>query len=102
MNVTSRILCVEPDPLVLETRCSVLKLSGYDTSAASIPLAESLLARQTFDLIVVSSRLRDADKRRIFDAARGARIMMLVGSITPSELLSTVSERLQLANCHSA
>jgi DNA-binding response OmpR family regulator len=102
MNPTSRILCVEPDPLVLETRCSVLKLSGYDTSAASIQVAESLLARQTFDLIVVSSRLRDTDKRRIFDAARGTRIMMLVGSVMPSELLSKVSERLQLAHCQTA
>ena len=102
MNVTSRILCVEPDPFILETRCSLLKHSGYDTSAASIPLAESLLARQTFDLIVVPSRLRDADKRRIFEAARGTRMMMLVGSVTASELLSTVSERLQLANCHTA
>jgi DNA-binding response OmpR family regulator len=102
MNVTSRILCVEADPLVLETRCSVLKHSGYDTSAASIQVAESLLARQTFDLIVVSSRLRDEDKRRIFEAARGTRMMMLVGPIMPSELLSTVSERLQLANCPTA
>lgn len=101
MNTTSRILCVEPDPLLLETSCSVLNLSGYDASAASIQVAENLLARKTFDLIVVSSRLPDADKRRIFDAARGARIMMLAGPIVPSELLSKVSERLQLANCQS-
>ena len=102
MNATSRILCVEPDPLVLEPCCFALRLWGYDTSAASTQVAEKLLARQTFDLIVVPSRLRDADKRRIFEAARGTRMMMLVGSVTASELLSTVSERLQLANCHTA
>jgi hypothetical protein len=49
-----RILCVEPDPFVLETRCAVLKISGYDAASASPRGAGVVLSSQKFDLIVLS------------------------------------------------
>jgi hypothetical protein len=38
-----KILCVEPDEAVRETRCAVLKYSGYDAASASPRVAESVL-----------------------------------------------------------
>ena len=34
-----KILCIEPCLAVLETRCAILKYSGYDTVSASPQLA---------------------------------------------------------------
>ena len=49
-----KILCVEPDPALLESRCAVLKYSGYDAASASPRVAEIVLSSQKFDLIVIS------------------------------------------------
>ncbi len=49
-----KILCVEHDEAVLESRCAVLKASGYDAASASPRLAEVVLTSQKFDLLVLS------------------------------------------------
>jgi hypothetical protein len=89
----AKILCVELDLFVLESRCAVLKYSGYDTASASPHLAEIMLRCQKFDLIVLS-RLSDSDLHRIINFADGADLLVLDGFTRPSELLSLVAQRL--------
>jgi hypothetical protein len=89
----AKILCVELDFPLLESRCTVLKHSGYDAASASPQFAEIVLRRQRFDLIVVSS-LSDYDLHRIVNLSDGADILVLDGLTAPSELLSLVAQRL--------
>ena len=89
-----KILCVEPDPALLESRCAVLKYSGYDAASASPRVAEIVLSSQKFDLIVIS-RLPDFDQNRIVNLADGADVLVLEALTGPSELLSLVAQRLQ-------
>jgi DNA-binding response OmpR family regulator len=60
----AKILCVESDVAVLESRCAVLKFSGYDAASATPRVAEIVLRSQKFDLVVVS-RLGDSDLHRV-------------------------------------
>jgi DNA-binding response OmpR family regulator len=89
----AKILCVEADLAVLESRCAVLKNSGYDAASASPQLAESVLRSQKFDLIVLSW-LSDYDSHRIINLADGADVLVLEDLTTPAELLSLVARRL--------
>jgi CheY-like chemotaxis protein len=89
----AKILCVEPDVAVLESRCAVLKYSGYDVASASPQVAETLLRSRKFDLIVLS-RLSDSDLHRVINFSDGAEVLVLDGITVPSELLSLVSQRL--------
>jgi hypothetical protein len=88
-----KILCVELDVAVLESRCAVLKMSGYDPASASPQLAEIVLRNQKFDLIVLST-LSDYDQHRILDFADGADLLVLDGFTMPAEFLWLVAERL--------
>jgi CheY-like chemotaxis protein len=88
-----RILCVEPDPAVLESRCAVLTYSGYDAASASPQLAQIVLRSQKFDLLVVSS-LNDSDLYRVINLSDGAELLVLDTITMPSVLLSLVAERL--------
>ena len=88
-----KILCVEPYSAVLESRCAVLKLLGYDTASASSQLAEILLRNQQFDLIVISS-LNDRDLQRIVNFSDGAEVLVLDDFVMPAELLTLVAQRL--------
>ena len=90
-----RILCIEPDPSVLDSRCGILKHHGYDALAASLQLAEVLLASQRIDLIILSAMLKGEEKSRIASAAGKTRILVLEGLTLPSELLSLVAERVR-------
>jgi uncharacterized protein with PIN domain len=51
----AKILCVEPYLAVLESRCAILKYSGYDAVSASPQLVEIVLRSQNFDLLVLSN-----------------------------------------------
>jgi DNA-binding response OmpR family regulator len=90
----AKILCVESDPVVRQSRCAVLKYSGYDTASGSPQLAEILLRSQKFDLIVLSW-LSDYDLQRIINLADGAEVLVLEEFILPANLLSLVAQRLQ-------
>jgi hypothetical protein len=85
----AKILCVEYDPVVLESRCAVLKYWG-DAASASPQDAEILLRSQRFDLLIVSS-LSDCDLHRIIDLSDGADLVVLKASTTASELLCFVA-----------
>jgi hypothetical protein len=89
----AKILCVEWDESVLKSRCAVLKVSGYETTAASPELAETILRSQQFDLIVISG-VSDFELHRIVDLANGANVLVLDEIILPAELLSLVAQRL--------
>jgi hypothetical protein len=89
----AKILCVEAHVAVLESRCGVLKTSGYDVASASPQLAEIVLRSQKFDLIV-ASRLSDSDLHRIINLSDGAEVLVLEDLTIPSELLSLVAQRL--------
>jgi DNA-binding response OmpR family regulator len=88
-----KILCVEFNLAIRESRCAVLKHSGYDAASAEPDLAESVLRSQKFDLIVLSM-LSDLDSHLITNLADGADLLVLDGFTMPSELLSLVAERL--------
>jgi CheY-like chemotaxis protein len=91
--VNAKILCVESDPFLLESRCAVLKYSGYNTASASPQAAEVVLRSQNFDLIVVST-VSDYDMHRILNLSDGAEVLVLDGLTLPSKLLSLVALRL--------
>jgi len=89
----AKILCVDLDLFVLESRCAVLKYSGYDAASASPQVAEILLRSQKFDLIVISM-VGDFDLRRIINLSDGAKVLVLDALTLPSKLLSLVAQRL--------
>ena len=88
-----KILCVESDLAVLESRCAVLKVSGYDAASALHRVAEIVLRSQKFDLIVVS-RLSDSDLHRVINFADGVDVLVLDALTLPSEMLFLVAQRL--------
>ena len=90
-----KILCIEQDVCVRESRCAVLKYSGYDASYASPRFADIALRGRKFDLIVLSG-LSDFDLHRIIRLADGAEVLVLDGFTMPRELLSLVAQRLDL------
>src|ERR1700729_508752 len=89
----AKLLCVEVDKGLLQSRCHVLKSSGHDAASGSPKTAEIVLRSQKFDLIVLS-RLSDSDLQRIINFADGADLLVLSGFTSPSELLSLVAQRL--------
>jgi hypothetical protein len=88
-----KILCVESNPAVLESRCAVLKISGYDADSASPQVAETVLRGQKFNLVIISS-MNDRDLQRIVNLADGAEVLVLEEITLPRELLSLVAQRL--------
>jgi hypothetical protein len=88
-----KILCVESNVAVLESRCAVLKASSYDAASATPKVAEIVLLSQKFDLIVVS-RLSDSDLHRVNNLADGADMLVLGRLTLPSEMLFLVAQRL--------
>jgi hypothetical protein len=90
---TAKILCVEPYETVRESRCAILKYSGYDAASASPQAAEIVLRSQKFDLLVISS-VSDSDLQRIVGLSDGAEVLVLDLLVMPSEYLSLVTARL--------
>ena len=88
----AKLLCVEVDKGLLQSRCHVLKSSGHDAASGSPKIAEIVLRSQKFDLIVVS-KLGDSDLHRIINLADGGYVLVLDGFTSPSELLSLVAQR---------
>ena len=86
----AKILCIEPYLALLESRCAILKYSGYDAVSASPQLAEIMLRGHKLDLIVLSN-LGDSDLHNIMHLADGANVLVLYEITLPSELLSLVA-----------
>jgi hypothetical protein len=89
----SKILCVENDLAVLETRCAVLKYSGYDSVSASLQGAEVVLSSRKFDLVVLSG-LTEFEQHRILNLADGAQVLVLDMLTLPDHLLALIAEKL--------
>jgi hypothetical protein len=89
----AKILCVEHDLSLLETRCAVLKYSGYDSASASPHGAEVVLSSRKFDLIVLSG-LNEFEQHRILNLADGAQVLVLDMLILPDHLLTMIAEQL--------
>ncbi len=95
-TIGPRILCVEKDMPLVETRCSVLKQAGYDASGAALAEAEILLRNQAFNLIILSATLNHEEKHRIMTAAGGKTKILPLSELTmPLELLSEVAKQLR-------
>jgi CheY-like chemotaxis protein len=88
-----KILCVEADVAVRESRCAVLSYAGYDAASATPHLAGIVLRSQKFDLIVLAT-MNDFEKDRILGLSDGADVLLLDGFTMPLELLWLVAERL--------
>jgi DNA-binding response OmpR family regulator len=88
-----RVLCVENDVTLRESRCAVLKCSGYDAEAASPHLAEVVLRSQKFDLVVISWP-DDRDLQRLVNSSDGAEVLVLEYMTLPPQLLTLVAQRL--------
>jgi hypothetical protein len=88
------MLCVGKDLDLLQTRCDVLNLSGYDAQSATVPEAELLLLTEKFDLVIVSAFLDDSEKDRILAAAGTMPTLMLRGLTLAPELLGKVQRML--------
>ena len=88
-----KILRVEHSAAILESRCAVLKMSGYDVASASPRVVGSVLRSQKFDLVVVSW-LNDSELQKVISFSDGAELLVLDGLTMPSELLDLVAQRL--------
>jgi CheY-like chemotaxis protein len=92
--VPPKILCVEVDYFLRESRCNLLHVSGYDTLSASPQSAEIVLRSHRFDLIILSSP-NEADLYRIINLSDGAEVLVLDESVMPPELLTMLAHRLK-------
>jgi hypothetical protein len=88
----------EPDVSGGRSRCAILKYSGYDAASASPLIAEIVLRRRKFDLIVLSG-LSDFDLHCIIALADGAELLVLEGVIRRRELLSSVAQTNAARHC---
>jgi len=87
-----QILCVGHEPDLLELRCSILNQAGYDCRAANVEEAEAFLEPRKFDLVIVSARVSEEEKRRITALANGTPLFFLNGVTFPRDLLKKVSD----------
>jgi hypothetical protein len=92
-------LCVGKDAVLLQSRCAVLRHSGYQTQAATLPEAEILLRTETYDLVIISAGLGEWEKGRILSASGRTPTYVLRKLTFASELLAQV-ERL-LPSCET-
>jgi DNA-binding response OmpR family regulator len=96
-TIGPRILCIEKDLALLETRCTVLNRAGYKVRPADLEEAEILLHSQAFDLLILSATLNDEEKQRIIAAAGSKTQILALSELTmPLELLSEVAKQLRV------
>jgi DNA-binding response OmpR family regulator len=93
----ARLLCVGKELELLQTRCAVLNQSGYDTLAATLPEAESILRVSKFDLVIVSAWLSEWERGRILAAAGKTPALVLTEVTLAKELLAQVERLLTSA-----
>jgi CheY-like chemotaxis protein len=88
-----KILCVEENSALLESRCAILEHSGYDVASTPPRGAAILLQSRKFDLLILSS-LSDSDLHRLVNVSDGAKVLVLDDFTRPADLLALVKERL--------
>jgi hypothetical protein len=90
----TRLLCTGKDADLLQSRCAVLRHSGYDAQAASLMDAEILLRTEKYDLAIVSASLSEWERGRILLAAGKTPTYFLRSLTFAPELLAQVEQRL--------
>jgi hypothetical protein len=93
LSRAARLLCAGKEADLLQSRCAVLRYSGYDARAASLREAEILLRTEKYDLVIISSCLSEWERGRILSAAGKTPRYVLRGVTFASELLAQ-AERL--------
>lgn len=91
---SARLLCVGKEPDLLQTRCAVLRHSGYGAQSATLPEAENPLRTEQVDLIVVSAGLNERERGRILAASGKTPVYVLSGLTLACDLLAQVKRRL--------
>jgi DNA-binding response OmpR family regulator len=89
----ARLLCIGKEPDLLQTRCAVLSVSGYDAQSATLAEAEALLKTKHYDLVIVSALMSKSETDRILAAAHSTPTLVLNGFTLAKDLLNQV-ERL--------
>jgi|SRR3984885_11842543 hypothetical protein len=90
---SARLLCTGNEANLLQSRCAVLRHSGYQARAATLLEAETLLRTETYDLVIISAWLSEWERGRILSASGKTPTYVLRGLTFTSELLGQV-ERL--------
>jgi DNA-binding response OmpR family regulator len=88
----TQILCVGNEPDLLELRCSILEQAGYACEAARLNQADTLLKDGRFDLVIISARISEYEKRHVISLAPNTRLLFLSGVTFPRDLLRDVSD----------
>src|ERR1700722_3835992 len=79
---------------LLETRCAVLTMRGYDARSAHVSEDETLLFTEKFDLIILSAYLSQSEMDRIPAAAGETPTLVLRGLTLAPELRGKVERML--------
>jgi DNA-binding response OmpR family regulator len=87
-----RILCVGNEPDLLELRCTILDQAGYACHAARFDEADILLKSGKLDVVIVSFRVSEHEKRRVTFLAQDTPLLFLDGVTFPRDLLKDVSD----------
>ena len=86
-----QILCVGNEPDLLGLRCTILDEAGYACQAASLEDAEAPHKSGKFDIVIVSGKVSEHEKRWIASLAQEAQLLFLDGVTFPRDLLKDVS-----------
>ena len=86
-----QILCVGHEPDLLALRCSILDRAD-ECLAAKVEEAGALLKPGEFDLVIVSARVSEEEKRRATAFAHDTPLVFLNGVTFPRDLLKNVSD----------
>jgi hypothetical protein len=92
-----RLLCAGNELELLQTRCAVLALAGYDAKAATLPEAETLARTGGYDLVIISAWLTDWERDSLLSAA-GKTPAYVLTELTPAEKLLAEVARLLTGN----
>jgi DNA-binding response OmpR family regulator len=93
----ARLLCIGKEPDLLQTRCAVLSISGYDSQSATLPEAETLLQTEQYDLVIVSALMSKSERDRILAATGSTPTLLLTGYTHATDLLAQVERLLSRA-----
>jgi hypothetical protein len=93
-KLAPRILCISDDTAESKSRSAVLESFGYHVISASLKIAENILLRSKFHLVIVSES-GNADFNKVASVLRGAELLILEQVVAPEHLLGMVADRVR-------
>ena len=93
----ARLLCTGNEADLLESRCTLLRHSGYEAQASTLQEAEILLRTEKYDLVIISAWLSEWERDQILPAAGKTPTYVLSGLTFTSELLGEVERHVAQA-----